>query len=66
MATTTLIKEATATRKPGRGRPKLDKKTVSVRLSDDLMARVRRASLGHISAWVEKAILAQLQKEKIA
>jgi uncharacterized protein (DUF4415 family) len=48
-----------------RGRPKLDKKTVSVRLSDDVMARVRRASLGHISAWIEKAILAQLRKEGI-
>jgi post-segregation antitoxin (ccd killing protein) len=52
--------------KRGRGRPKLDKRTVSIRLSDDVMARVRQASLGNISAWIERAILAQLQKERIA
>jgi uncharacterized protein (DUF4415 family) len=63
MATNTLKESAIRVR---RGRPKLDKKTVSVRLSDDVMARVRRASLGHISAWIERAILNQLQKEKIA
>jgi post-segregation antitoxin (ccd killing protein) len=48
------------------GRPKLDKKTVSIRLSNDVIARVRRASLGNISAWIERAILAQLQNERIA
>jgi hypothetical protein len=49
----------------GRGRPKLDKKTVSVRLSNTVITRVRRASLGNISAWIERAILAQLRKEGI-
>ena len=48
------------------GRPKLDKKTVSIRLSNDVLARVRKASLGNLSAWIEKAILAQLRLEKIA
>jgi len=48
------------------GRPKLDKKTVSIRLSNDVLARVRKASLGNLSAWIEKAILAKLRLEKIA
>jgi post-segregation antitoxin (ccd killing protein) len=48
-----------------RGRPKLDKKTVSVRLSEDVMARVRRASLGNLSAYIQLAIENQLKREKI-
>jgi post-segregation antitoxin (ccd killing protein) len=46
------------------GRPKLDKRTISIRLSNDVLARVRQASIGNISAWIERAILAQLEKER--
>ena len=62
MATSALKESPTRVR---RGRPKLDKKTVSVRLSDDVMARVRRASLGNLSAYIQRAIENQLKRDKI-
>jgi hypothetical protein len=49
------------------GRPKLGKKTVSIRLSEDVLARVRRAAEvgGNLSAYIEQAIKERLQKDNI-
>jgi hypothetical protein len=49
------------------GRPKLGKKTVSVRLSEDVLARVRRAAEagGNLSAYIEQAIKERLKKDNI-
>jgi len=46
------------------GRPKLDKITVSVRLSKSTVAQVRQSAIGNMSAWIEQAILAQLAHRK--
>jgi hypothetical protein len=44
------------------GRPKLDKVTVSIRLSRNVLAKARQASKlgGNLSAWIQQAIEAQL------
>ena len=49
--------------KPTRGRPSLGKKTVSIRLSEDVLAQVKKAAAsgGNLSAYIEEAL-----KEKLA
>jgi predicted DNA-binding protein len=49
------------------GRPKTGKKTVSIRLSDEVIERVKRAAEagGNLSAYIEQAIKVQLQKDGI-
>jgi hypothetical protein len=45
------------------GRPKLDKATISIRLSKDVLAQARRASAsrGNLSAYIEEALRKELQ-----
>jgi hypothetical protein len=45
------------------GRPKLDKITISIRLSKDVLAQARRAAAttGNLSAYVEEALKKELQ-----
>ena len=45
------------------GRPKLDKTTISIRLSKDVLAQARRAaaSTGNLSAYIEEALKKELQ-----
>jgi hypothetical protein len=45
------------------GRPKLDKTTISIRLSKDVLAQTRRAaaSTGNLSAYIEEALKKELQ-----
>jgi hypothetical protein len=45
------------------GRPKLDKTTISIRLSNDVLAQVREASAsgGNLSAFIELAIKNELR-----
>jgi predicted DNA binding CopG/RHH family protein len=49
------------------GRPKLNKRTVSIRLSESVLAQVRKAAAtgGNISAYIEEAIKVQLKKDGI-
>jgi hypothetical protein len=49
--------------KPSRGRPSLGKKTVSIRLSQDVLAQVKKAAAsgGNLSAYIEEAL-----KEKLS
>jgi hypothetical protein len=66
---TSWMPEPKATPKPEqrRGRPKLGKKTVSIRLSEDVLARVRRGAEagGNLSAYIEQAIKERLEKDNI-
>ncbi|MBV8102863.1 MAG: hypothetical protein JOZ31_27300 [Verrucomicrobia bacterium] len=45
------------------GRPKLYKTTISIRLSNDVLAQVRRAAAGtgNLSAYIESALRKELQ-----
>ena len=45
------------------GRPKLDKTTISIRLSKDVLAQARRvaASTGNLSAYIEEVLKKELQ-----
>ena len=45
------------------GRPKLDKTTISIRLSKDVLAHARRASAsrGNLSVYIEEALKKELQ-----
>jgi hypothetical protein len=45
------------------GRPKLDKITISIRLSKDVLAQARRAAAttGNLSAYIESALKKELQ-----
>ena len=45
------------------GRPKLDKTTISIRLSRDVLAQVRKAAAGagNLSAYIESALKDKLQ-----
>lgn len=47
------------------GRPKLGKKTFSIRLPEDVIARIRIAAEvgGNLSAYIEHAIKEQLKKD---
>lgn len=49
--------------KPTRGRPSLGKRTVSIRLSEDVLAQVKKAAAsgGNLSAYIEEAL-----KEKLS
>ena len=49
------------------GRPKLNKRTVSIRLSENVLAQVRKAAAtgGNLSAYIEEAIKVQLKKDGI-
>jgi uncharacterized protein (DUF4415 family) len=49
------------------GRPKLNKTTISIRLSNDVLAQARKASAsgGNLSAYIEEAIKARLKKNRI-
>ena len=53
----------TQTAKNKGGRPKLNKKTVSIRLSEDVLAQVKKAAAsgGNLSAFIEEAL-----KEKLS
>jgi hypothetical protein len=46
------------------GRPKLNKTTISIRLSTDVLAQVREAAAsgGNLSAYIEEAIKDKLRK----
>jgi hypothetical protein len=48
-----------------RGRPKLGKKTVSIRLSEDVLALAKQAAAigGNLSAYIEQAIKERLKKD---
>lgn len=63
MAKTQKTKEQAEPEKQGRGRPSLGKKTVSIRLSEDVLAQVKKAAAsgGNLSAFVEEAL-----KEKLS
>ena len=47
------------------GRPKLGKKTVSIRLSEDTLVRLRKAAEagGNLSAYIEQAIKERLERD---
>jgi hypothetical protein len=49
------------------GRPKLDKRTISIRLSNDVLAQARKASAsgGNLSVYIEESIKARLKKDGI-
>jgi len=55
--------KSTERQKPTRGRPSLGKKTVSIRLSEDVLAQVKKAAAsgGNLSAYIEEAL-----KEKLS
>jgi hypothetical protein len=58
MAKIGKTKEPSVSGKRGRGRPHLGKRTVSIRLSEEVLAQVKRAaeSGGNLSAYVEAAL----------
>jgi hypothetical protein len=64
VAKTKKIKEQSVPEKPGRGRPSLGKKTVSIRLSEDVLAQAKKAAAigGNLSAYIELAIKNQLKR----
>jgi len=55
--------KSTERQKQTRGRPSLGKKTVSIRLSEDVLAQLKRAAAsgGNLSAYIEEAL-----KEKLS
>lgn len=48
------------------GRPKLGKKTISIRISEEVLAQVRQAAAsgGNLSAFVEEALKDKLRKRR--
>lgn len=60
----TLAVDKTQTAKSKGGRPKLNKKTVSIRLSEQILVQLKEAAAsgGNLSAFVEEAIKDKLRK----
>jgi hypothetical protein len=58
-----MAKNAKPAKKASRGRPSLGKRTVSIRLSEDVLAEVKKAAAsgGNLSAYIEEAL-----KEKLS
>lgn len=57
-----IVNKNPETKKKG-GRPKLNKTTISIRLSNDVLAQARKASAdgGNLSVYIEQALKKELQ-----